>query len=224
MSSVPSSPRRCGIEGCGRPNYSTGLCQTHYNRLRAGKDLYAPITIQGYKRGAVCIMQDCVRPIYRRGYCTAHYQRTRHGQDLTRPIEPRNIPLQQYIETHAHRDDNGCLIWTGAHNKAGYGLLPSRQKQDEVMAHRAAYALANGPIPAELEVHHLCRNKSCVEILHLTLVSPLEHRRAHHKIPHQKCLYLIELYASGRYTQNQLATLFSISQSHVSRIINGQIS
>ena len=33
----------CHIEGCGRPLVSRGMCDTHVRRLRAGKDVYAPI-------------------------------------------------------------------------------------------------------------------------------------------------------------------------------------
>jgi len=42
-----------------------------------------------------------------------------------------------------------------------------------VMAHRYAYELAEGPIPAGLQLDHLCRVRECVQVAHL---EPVTHR------------------------------------------------
>lgn len=53
-----------------------------------------------------------------------------------------------------------CWAWTGSHTSAGYGNLRWRGNSD--YAHRVAYALAVGSIPAGFELDHLCRNRGCV--------------------------------------------------------------
>jgi hypothetical protein len=62
---------------------------------------------------------------------------------------------------------NECWEWVGPKLCRGYGLFNYRYKT--VYAHRAAYEFAYGEIPTELEVMHLCHNKSCVNPNHLKL-------------------------------------------------------
>jgi len=67
---------------------------------------------------------------------------------------------------------DGCWNWTGATNGIGYGKISAAGKY--TMAHRVAYELFVGPIPAELVIDHLCRNPSCVNPSHLEPVPQLE--------------------------------------------------
>lgn len=70
-----------------------------------------------------------------------------------------------------------CWNWIGAKNEDGYGLFCRSQQGDKprgcVMAHRASYESYVEPIPDELTLDHLCRNKRCVNYLHL---EPVTHR------------------------------------------------
>lgn len=59
----------------------------------------------------------------------------------------------------------GCWEWTGAKNAGGYGVCRGQQ------AHRASYELLVGPIPAGLQLDHLCRNRACVNPDHLEPVT-----------------------------------------------------
>ena len=70
------------------------------------------------------------------------------------------------------RDEDECWPWTG-YVTAGYGrFYPTRRKG--VKAHRYAYELLIGPIPAGLHLDHLCRNKLCMNPQHLEPVTLVE--------------------------------------------------
>jgi hypothetical protein len=72
----------------------------------------------------------------------------------------------------------GCWEWTGSLFRNGYGQFGSRSKGCrkglDVLAHRIAYALVVGQIPAGLQLDHLCRNRACVRPEHLEPVTRRE--------------------------------------------------
>jgi hypothetical protein len=62
----------------------------------------------------------------------------------------------------------GCHIWTGAKDSGGYGAFEVGGKQ--CRAHRVAWELVFGPIPADGKIlHWKCDNPACVNPLHLRL-------------------------------------------------------
>lgn len=63
----------------------------------------------------------------------------------------------------------GCIEWNGALDQDGYGRVG-----DWEMAHRVAYESERGPIPAGLQIDHLCRNRRCVNTKHLEAVTRRE--------------------------------------------------
>lgn len=62
---------------------------------------------------------------------------------------------------------SGCIEWQGCRNKDGYGEFMTRPQKWR--AHRAAWSLANGDIPAGMNVLHSCDNPRCVNVAHLRL-------------------------------------------------------
>jgi hypothetical protein len=62
------------------------------------------------------------------------------------------------------RKSNGCLEWTGTVNNGGYGQTWANGQQ--VLAHRLAYELENGPIPDGMKVLHRCDNPPCCDPAH----------------------------------------------------------
>lgn len=74
----------------------------------------------------------------------------------------RRYPLGYVIE------ENGCWSWVG-NRVGGYGKWPIGNKI--YPAHRVMYERAKGPIPAGLQLDHLCRNTGCVNPDHLEAVT-----------------------------------------------------
>lgn len=62
----------------------------------------------------------------------------------------------------------GCWLWTGAKTR-GYGW--AKRKGLAQGAHRHAWEIVNGPIPARVTVHHTCFTPPCVNPHHLALLS-----------------------------------------------------
>jgi hypothetical protein len=72
-------------------------------------------------------------------------------------------------------DESGCWIYTGSRNPYGYGytLIGSRLdgSRRRAMTHRLVYEDTVGPIPAGLDLDHLCRVRACCNPDHLEPVT-----------------------------------------------------
>lgn len=80
--------------------------------------------------------------------------------------------LKRRLESKLRREPNGCLVFTGAKSYGGYGKIYSHSvgKRTVILdTHRAAWELANGPIPDGVCVLHHCDNPSCCNVEHLFL-------------------------------------------------------
>jgi hypothetical protein len=76
----------------------------------------------------------------------------------------RNGPVPEY------RPDLGpCWLWLRYVDPAGYGRFCLNLIS--AYAHGVAYTWANGPVPKDLELDHLCRIRHCVRPDHLEAVT-----------------------------------------------------
>lgn len=79
--------------------------------------------------------------------------------DLPPEVQRQIIPITE----------SGCWVWTGKLNHKDYGYLSVNGKT--TVAHRFTYTFFIGPIPARLQLDHLCRVRSCVNPHHLEPVT-----------------------------------------------------
>lgn len=171
----PSGLGHCRIEGCREPVLRESLCPSHYGRLvRYGDPL------EGRRRpGSVaspCQVDGCEKPVTARGLCEGHYKRLLNYGD---PNAGGRTPLRdvsaedrfwQYVEVGSF---DQCWPWTAHRDRKGYGQFGLNG--GSVPAHRFAYEVCNGAIPAGYHVHHTCDNKPCCNPRHLLPLLPGPH-------------------------------------------------
>ena len=94
----------------------------------------------------------------------------------------RNEPHMPVLERfYSHTERMGdCLLWTANKSKGGYGkFFVGRRGIDRktVYAHRWIYEYLVGCVATDLDLDHLCRNRACVNHLHLEPVTRRENLR-----------------------------------------------
>ena len=86
-------------------------------------------------------------------------------------MTPEHLPSRFWGRVAAG-DPRNCWQWLGPTRFKGYGFITLNQRTRPV--HRVAYELTVGPIPTGLVLDHLCRNRVCVNPLHLEPVTNRE--------------------------------------------------
>lgn len=176
--------RTCSVDGCERPVGAQGHCKPCYYRLRRAGTLQIVNAklAKPRKPRRPCRMDGCEVVAVCRGLCERHYTRwKRHGD----PLGWGYLPLAQRF--WAKVDIAGpvplscphlgrCWIWTASCQPKGYGIFGVTSEQN-VLAHRFAYERCLRPIPDGLELDHLCKNRSCVNPIHLEPVTHVENVR-----------------------------------------------
>lgn len=123
----------------------------------------------------------CEAPVKAKGLCNPHYKRlAKYGDPLAGPPIRRSV-LSETLEerfwskvnkngpTPPLRPDLGsCWVWIGRYHSAGYGQIDVNGRS--IYAHRLAYEWCVSSIPQDLEIDHLCRNRSCCRPSHLEAV------------------------------------------------------
>lgn len=93
------------------------------------------------------------------------------------PRWPERTLRQRFEDTLTPEPNSGCWLWLGSGDgQWGYGrfnVTTAKTKQ----AHRVAYEMYVGPIPAGLTLDHKCRVVCCVNPQHLEPVTSLENVR-----------------------------------------------
>lgn len=85
------------------------------------------------------------------------------------------LPVKDRIAESITINEDGCWEWRGHTQANGYGSMSVNGRPQRT--HRIAYEEYVGPIPAGLEIDHLCRNRSCCNPKHLEPVTRAENMR-----------------------------------------------
>jgi hypothetical protein len=142
-------------------------------------------------------------------------------------------------ELAKHDDHDCCWDWSGSLDAYGYGDR-GRKAPDGYSrkAHRAAYEVTYGPIPADTPVvRHSCHNPACINPAHLMLgtlsdkmadmVSAGRHFRILTRIlTDEDTAEMRRLYKGPQHwarrtgpTLGELAVMFNVSPTQVARIV-----
>ena len=166
-----------------------------------------------------CFVLGCTNEYYAKGYCYKHYQRNKkYGTPNTRKGD--HVPLEEKFWKEV--DKNGasvtsigtpCWLWTGYAPK-GYGRVWLNGRNER--AHRAAWIMANGPIPNDLLVLHRCDTTLCVNVGHLFLGTHIDNvedciRKGRRKQGDHKG----ERHAKAKFTNADILEIRADSRSHV---------
>lgn len=125
-----------------------------------------------------------------------------------------------------------CWEWLAGKDRNDYGQFWVRRGLWQ--AHRVAWVLTYGPIPEGLFVCHHCDNSSCVNPYHLFLGTNADNvadsarkgRRAKgekngsSKLTKEEVLDIRDLYATGEWTQQELADEFGVSNPAISYLLS----
>lgn len=123
---------------------------------------------------------------------------------------------------YVKKSNNGCWLWEGPVNHAGYGRLENDR------AHRISFRLFVGEIPDGLCVLHKCDVRLCVNPEHLflgTLADNMIDRTVKGKSAktlNSDTVLAIRQYFREGHSISEIASIVGRSISTVSRIANGK--
>lgn len=187
-----------------------------------------------------CSIDGCVRPAVARTWCRAHWKHWRRWGDPThyQTEKPRVPAAERFWAKVTKADPGSCWEWQAARDPLGYGFFRMEPSKPMWRAHRAAWTLTNGSIPAGMIVCHYCDNPPCVNPIHLFLGTDADNcadrvakdrssRMISHygetsplaKLTAEQVEEIRRRYAAGGVLQRELGEEFGIGQTQVGRIV-----
>ena len=143
-------------------------------------------------------------------------------------------PLEVRLAARSEHLGNGCIVWTGPpHDEMGYACIGNGHGR-MVYVHRAAWELANGPVPAGLVLRHTCDTPPCLNLDHLILGTQRENVADMHargrcdrrgernnaaKLTWPQVREIRSRHSAGA-SHRDLARAFAIGASQVGNIVN----
>lgn len=90
--------------------------------------------------------------------------------EVTKRGRPKTDPYVRFLR-YVQKVESGCWEWTGALDPSGYGAFKDENGR-KINAHRWHHESQRGAVPKGLQIDHLCRNRKCVNLEHLEVVTP----------------------------------------------------
>ncbi len=144
-------------------------------------------------------------------------------------------PLRhRFFAAIGKKTDSGCILWSGAKNKAGYGRIGLGGYAGKgVPATRVSYEEFIGPVAPGLYVLHHCDNPSCINPFHLFLGTQADnmadmrskgrgHTTGNAKVTEEQVKEIRRLAALG-FSSKQIAPQFGICDRNVRDIVAKRI-
>lgn len=113
----------------------------------------------------------------------------------------------------------GCWEWFAAKaSKTGYGTAILNGKNEN--AHRVMWIFHHGKPSEGMQVDHLCRNRACIKIEHLELVSAGENvrRGAAAKFNRKQIEIIRKMYYDEGISQSEIAKRYRVNSATISRL------
>lgn len=145
--------------------------------------------------------------------------------------------LRERMNSKFAKRDSGCWEWIGAKNQAGYGVLVVGGKS--MLAHRLSYVMHKGCLDPGVLVCHHCDNPCCINPEHLYAGDDKTNafdrmsrgRSASHvgelneiaKLTDESVSQIRRAWAEGVLKQKELAEMYDVSPSLISKVVNGHI-
>lgn len=117
-----------------------------------------------------CSVGGCEVVAKSRGLCATHYSRfRRHGSpEVVGKRGRKSRPVMERIRAHLVPSGE-CLLYNGVRYGPQSGYFQVLVGNVVKLAHRVVWEDAHGPIPAGLEIRHLCDIPTCCEVTHLAM-------------------------------------------------------
>ena len=172
----------------------------------------------------ICKVNDCKIQVHGLGYCHKHWRRfKKHGNPLfvrqKNEICKKNYPVEfktwQCIKQRCYN-----LKVSNYHRYGGRGIIIC----NEWINNFESFFRSVGPVP--FKGAHIDRkdNDGNYESGNCRWVTPSEsaHNRSTNKVSTSKVKEIREKYKNEKISQNELALMYGVSQSFISRLINNK--